>query len=581
MVANENFQAQTYRTTSHTMPPRIPHLRKTKTSSQLIVNGAPYLMLAAELHNSSLSNAAYMRTVWPAMRAMNINTLLGAVTWEAIEPVEGAFTFSELDQVVLDARSHDLHLVLLWFGSFKNALSTYAPAWVKRDVKRFPRVHVSEAGAVLRTEELLSPFNRRAWEADARAFAALMRHLREVDAEYGTVVMVQVENETGLLGDSRDRSKIADKLFKEPVPQDIIQHLQARSGSLHPEFRKRFPSFQRLVAGTATWEEAFGKGIDADEMFMANAFSRYVGKVAEAGKKEYPIPLYTNVWLNFDDPSQLDLQGLPTTVGGGATAGVYPSGGAIGRTMDLWKFNAPALDFISPDLYFHDYEEVCRQYTHQDQPLFIPEQRRDEKGMRRVWLAYGSYAAMGCSPFGIDSVLARDAAVTRHYGLLSSISKILLEKQATSPEDVMGFYFDELSETTTERTWVRTFGEFEVTIARAFVFGKAGPGSGLIIYQGAGKFLLVGWGFNVSFKSTKPNATFTGILYAEEKIVDGEGNLATGRVMNGDETRSGEFFIMPNEDPDYGGFPIAVTIPSRTMIAECTAYSVEEEEEDL
>lgn len=558
----------------------IPHLRKTPNSSQLVVNGKPFLMLAGELHNSSLSNAAFMRTVWPNMKAMNINTLLGSVTWEMIEPIEGHFDFAELDQVILDARNHDLHLVLLWFGSFKNALSTYAPGWVKRDVKRFPRVHVSEARALLRTEELVSPFNQRAWEADSKAFAALMRHLKDFDEAHSTVIMVQVENETGLLGDSRDRSKLANELFRKPVPKDLIQQLQSRK-DLHPLFTKRFPDFHTLVAGESTWQEAFGNNVNADEMFMADAFSRYVGQVAAAGKKEYPIPLYTNVWLNFDDPSVLDLQGIPIVVGGGATAGVYPSGGPVPHTMDVWKYNAPALDFISPDLYFHEYEEVCKQYTHGNQPLFIPEQRRDEKGARRVWLAYGTYAAMGCSPFGIDSQNAKDAEITRHYGLLGSISKILLERQADSPQDVMGFYFDEVKETTTEKKWVRTFGDFEVTIDRAFVFGEPGAGAGMVIHMGSGKFLLVGWGFHVTFKSTDPKSTFTGILYAEEKTVDGEGNLHTARVMNGDETRSGEFFIMPNEEPDYGGFPIAVTIPSRTMIAECTAYSVEEEEEDF
>jgi hypothetical protein len=474
-------------------------------------------------------------------------------------------------------------IVLLWFGSLKNALSTYAPGWVKKDVKRFPRVHVSEAGAVLRTEELVSPFNERAWQADAKAFGTLMRHLKELDGDHSTVIMVQVENETGLLGDSRDRSKIANELFEKPVPEQVIQHLQKleQDSLAHHLFSKRFPDFQKLTAGLATWEEAFGKGVNADEMFMAHAFSQYVGQVAAAGKKEYPIPHYTNVWLNFDDPSMLDLQGLPTIVGGGAKAGVYPSGGPVPHTMDLWKFNAPALDFLSPDLYFHEYEEICKQYTHGNQPLFIPEQRRDEKGARRVWLAYGSYAAMGCSPFGIDSVEAKDSAVTRHYGLLSSISKILMERQAESPEDVMGFYFDELDETITEKNWIRRFGEFELTIDRAFVFGKAGAGAGMVIHMGSGKFLLVGWGFHVSFKSMNPKSTFTGILYSEEKTVDKDGNLHTARVMNGDETRSGEFFIMPNEEPDYGCFPIAVTIPSRTMIAECTAYSIEEGEGDF
>jgi hypothetical protein len=215
---------------------------------------------------------------------------------------------------------------------------------------------------------------------------------------------------------------------------------------------------------------------------MANAFSRYVGLVAAAGKAEYPIPHYTNVWLNFDDPSVLDLRGVPlgdgtpTVAGGGAKAGVYPSGGAVPHAIDLWKHNAPALDLIAPDLYLHDYEWVCRQYRHEDQPLFIPEQKRDKKGARRVMLAYGTYLALGCSPFGIDTLLAQDSPITRTYRLLSSMGKHILEAQANRPEDMMGFFFDETSETNTERNWVRRFGDFELTIDRAFVFGKARRG---------------------------------------------------------------------------------------------------------
>ncbi|KAL3419465.1 glycoside hydrolase [Phlyctema vagabunda] len=569
---------------SHTTPssPSHPHLRKTKTSSQLIVNGEPFLMLSGELHNSSLSSAAFMADVWPNMRAANINTLLGSVSWEMIEPVEDQFDFAELDKVILGAREHQMKLVLLWFGSFKNALSTYAPAWVKKDVKRFPRVHIKEAGDVTKTLELVSPFNPRAWEADAKAFGRLLAHLREFDSQHGTVVMIQVENETGLLGDSRDRSKIAEKAFKSPVPKDVLLHLQTQFENSSPYFQRRFPKLQTLTAGEATWEEAFVDRIDAEEMFMADAFSRYVGHVAAAGKKEYPIPLYTNVWLNFDDPSILDLQGLPVVVGGGHKAGIYPSGGPCPHTMDVWKYHTPALDFIAPDLYFHDYETVCQQYRHQNQPLFIPEQRRDEKGIRRTWLAYGTYLALGCSPFGIDSLEASVSPVTRHYGLLHSMRHQILDAQANRPEDIMGFFFDEMDEvtSTSKGSWVREFGSFEVTIDRSFVFGTPGAGAGLIIHQGDGKFLLVGWGFQVTFRSTDPRATFTGILYSEEKIVGENGELTTDRVMNGDETRSGAFYIMPNEEPDYGKFPIAVTIPSRTMVAECTAYSIVEEDDD-
>jgi len=565
---------------------QIPHLRKTKTSSQLVVHGEPFLMLSAELHNSTLSSAKYMSDdkVWENMKDMSINTLLGSVYWEQIEPVEGKFDFANLDAVIGDARKHDMHLVLLWFGSFKNALSTYAPAWVKRDVKRFPRVHALEAGGKTKTLELVSPFSEKAWEADAKAFAALMKHLKEIDTEHSTVLMVQVENETGLLGDSRDRSKVANRRFEEPISKDLLQHLKSHP-NLHPEFLQRYSHIKEANFESATWKDVFGKEdvVDADEMFMADAFSRYVGKVAAAGKAQYPIPFYANVWLNFDDPSALDLSDIPVVVGGGEKAGIYPSGGPCPHTMDVWKYNAPALDFIAPDLYFHNYETTCKNYRHDDQPLFIPEQRRDENGARRVWLAYGTYLSLGCSPFGIDSLPASESPVTRHYALIHSLRRQILDAQANRPEDMMGFFFDEFVEgqKVKEKAWTKDMGGFKVIVERAFVFGKPGPGAGMVIHQGDGKFLCVGWGFNIHFKSTNPKSTFTGILHAEEKEVNKEtGELTALKWLGGDETRSGEFLIMPNEDPDYGGFPIAVTIPSRTMIAECWAYSVEEEEGD-
>lgn len=183
-----------------------------------------------------------------------------------IEPEEDEFDYSELDKVIAGARAHDIHLVLPWFGSFKNALSTYVPGWVKRDVKRLPRVHIAEAGGVMNTLELISPFNDRACTADAKAFATLMQHLKEVDGEHHTVPMVQVENETGLLGDSRDRSKTANEKFKQPVPKEIISYFQ-KSSNLHPEFRKRFPEFRSHEAGNVAWAKAFPAVSEGGEAF--------------------------------------------------------------------------------------------------------------------------------------------------------------------------------------------------------------------------------------------------------------------------------------------------------------------------
>lgn len=100
----------------------IPYLEASPTCTQLIVDGKPFLMLAAELQNSALTSAKYMREIWPKLVATNINTVLGCVTWEQIEPVENEFNFKNLDEVIRDARLHGLRLVLLWFGSFKNGM---------------------------------------------------------------------------------------------------------------------------------------------------------------------------------------------------------------------------------------------------------------------------------------------------------------------------------------------------------------------------------------------------------------------------------------------------------------------------
>ncbi|KAH8649242.1 hypothetical protein BX600DRAFT_419407 [Xylariales sp. PMI_506] len=571
----------------------LPHIRHSEKGKHFILKGKPYLMLAGELHNSSLSSSRYMEEVWPAMKAQSINTLLGSVTWEMIEPVEGTFDFTELDAVITGARKYDIHLVLLWFGTWKNGISTYAPGWVKKDVKRFPRVHVLEAGGVKRTLEMVSPLSEECCQADSRAFATLMQHLKDFDGDHNTVIMVQVENETGLLGDSRDRSAIAEKAFREPIPRSLLEHLASQTTNLHPKLIERFgpslPTASQLAResdlAAYTWDAVFGPGVSADEAFMAHHISTYVGRVAAAGKAVYPIPLYTNTWLNFDDPSALDLTDLPVVVGGGANPGVYPSGGPCPHVLDIWRHNTPALDLLAPDLYFHDYEGVCRDYTaHADNELFIPEQRRDENGSRRVWLAYATYSALGCSPFGIDTGAE---TVGREYKLLEQTKQYLL---GSKPEQRFGFFFDPKRDggaSSGKEVWKKRFGDLEVIVERAFVFGKPGPGGGMIIQLGddpsSTKFLCVGRGFQVRFRSFAKGATFTGILYAEEKEFDpaSPGGLRTLRTLNGDETRSGEFLIMPNDEPDYGGFPIAVTIPARTCIAELQAYWVCEDSEDL
>ncbi|KAM0278443.1 hypothetical protein ACHAPQ_008420 [Fusarium lateritium] len=546
-----------------------PHLKDNENSKQLIVDGRPFLMRAGELQNSSLTSVKYMEPVWQKMVDTNINTLLGCVPWEMIEPEEDIFDFSVLDDIILAARKHSMHLV--------SGLSTYVPPWVKQNPKRFPRAKLRKAGGRLETADVLSLFHPESRKADAKAFGALMRHLRDFDQAHSTVIMAQVENESGLLGDSRDGSEQADQAFRQPVPPELIEFFTSSWEHLHDDIKAHnLAHFNPTGVEGGDWETVFESSPRTDELFMAYHYALYVNQVAAAGKSQYPIPHYTNMWMNYaGDDTDNDF---PVVVGGGGMPGDYPSGGAVSNVMDVWMQFAPSLDFLGPDIYLNDYDKSCAKYRHRNQPLFVPEQRRDDHGARRMWIAYGSYAAMGVAPFGVDTVEPADNPFTKYYGLLKSVSAIVLEAQR-QPNSSVGFCFDEVPNGATNsisQPVKRSWGDFDITIDRCFVFGKPGPGSGMVIDRGHGKFLLIGWGFHVSAKSSLRNATFTGILKVEEKVVDDEetGRLQTVRILNGDETRSGSFAMMPNEDPDYGGFPISVTVPARTMIAEVTFYSI-------
>ncbi|RPH30597.1 hypothetical protein EHM92_09360, partial [bacterium] len=269
----------------------IPRLKKQGTATQLIVHNKPFLMLGGELGNSSASDLKYMEPVWPKLKAMHLNTILMPVYWELVEPQEGAFDFALVDNLLASARKNGLKVVVLWFGSWKNSMSCYAPFWVKTDQKRFPRARTTNGRAV----EILTPFSDENKNADAKAFAAFMKHLRAIDGEQNTVVMIQVENEIGMIPTARDYCAEAEKSFAQPVPAELMAYLQKNKNSLTNELRQAWESAGMKASGT--WEEVFGKGLSTDEIFMAWHFARYTNDVTQAGKKEYPLPMFVNAAL--------------------------------------------------------------------------------------------------------------------------------------------------------------------------------------------------------------------------------------------------------------------------------------------
>src|ERR1035441_7050469 len=404
----------------------IPHLRKQGTATQLIVDGQPFLALAGGLSNSSPSNVEYTKPIWPMLAAAKLNTVLAGVYWSQVEPQEGKFDFRIPDGLVREARSHNLRLVFLWFGSWKNGLSGYPPDWVKRDFQRFPRAQIVGGSWPVfgygqprvqitgsRSIELLSPLSDATRDADARAFAALMGHVKAVDGREHTVIGIQVENEVGMQGDTRDRSPAANKAFDGPVPKELMDYLQQHKDTLIPELRKVWEAAGFKTSGT--WEEVFGKGRPTDEIFMAWHFARYVGRVVEAGKAEYPILMFTNC-------PQLEFGKAPAPLRGGGQ-----SGGAMPDAMDVWRAGAPKIDFLAADVYSPDFVGFCSKYAQSGNPLFIAETRGDMEA--KAIYAFGRHDAMGLSLMGVERSPTPEPEMILGFELIDQLAPLITKHQ--------------------------------------------------------------------------------------------------------------------------------------------------------
>ena len=131
----------------------------------LLVDGQPYLMLGGQIHNSS-AWPSELPAVWKSLAELHANTVEAPVYWEQIEPQREKFNWDNVDAVVNGAREHNLHVVLLWFGTWKNGNMHYAPQWAKTDPKRFARVIRADGEPI----DVLSA-NSRAWSGFKSKFS--------------------------------------------------------------------------------------------------------------------------------------------------------------------------------------------------------------------------------------------------------------------------------------------------------------------------------------------------------------------------------------------------------------------------
>ena len=505
---------------------------------RLLHGGRPALLLGGQVHNSSSSSRKSIADSFAHVRRMNGNTVLAPVSWALLEPEEGRFDLSLVDAMLEEARSNGLRLVLLWFGAFKNAASTYAPSWVRADAGRFPRAVVDAQRRTAFTypgatpKPVLSVFSRELRDADAAAFEALIRHLVVADAE-DTVAMVQVENESGLLSDSRDRGPLAELAWNAAVPAELLDRLSSGgSSAVHDLWHERGAS------RSGSWSEVLGDDARADEVFMAWAFSTYVEHLARRGRAIKRIPMYANAWLG-PQPGQDD-------------PGQYPSGGPASPVIEVWRAGAPSLELLGPDLYVDDADSAMRTYASAGQPLFIPESRPRAGELVR---AIGTYGAIGWSAFGIDRAnpAGQVAAVLAHLTALES------EVTAAGRRGALAAVIVEPGE---EAVPVRTQAPLDVTAHGTLALlqrmlldaGVQAPAPelslpdetlptapvpaaaehrpfGLLIAEAPDTFIVVGQGVTIDFAA---EGAVVEIDSVQELLVEG-GSITPGRVINGDE----------------------------------------------
>ncbi len=516
----------------------IPRLVHQDGRYALLVDGAPYLILGAQSNNSS-DWPATLPKVWPAIEYLHANTLETPIYWEQLEPKPGQYDYSQVDLLLAEARQHHVHLVLLWFGTWKNGSQHYMPEWMKLDPKRYFHVMNNDGEYV----DSPSPFATASLDEDKKAFAGLMKHLKYTDSER-TVLMVQVENETGTWGTTRDYSPEANKLFEGPVPPEVLKAMGKGS-----------------VRSSDNWEKVFGP--EAEVYFHAWAIAKYVGQVAAAGRAMYPLPLYVNAALH--DPLTPEV---PVN---------YESGGPTDNVISLWKAEAPAIDIEAPDIYLPGTEEYLKTlelYHRADNALFVPETFGSHHSARFFFSALG-LQAIGYSPFGLDYTWALPATpgepdwksaffdpTAKNYSLIApmmrEIARLNFEGklQATAELDDGSPQILHFGEWDAVVTYKLRRGPMESADQKHEPLGRA-----LVAQLGVNKFLVTGMDCSVDFRpaGTPEQQKAGGIIFGTGQVpsakIDGkwthrqflrveEGQYGDGvfkfeRVLNGDQTDYG------------------------------------------
>lgn len=463
-------------------------LQKQGTATQLVVDGKPFLILGGELGNSSAACTEDIERIFPKLQRMGLNTVLVPAYWDLTEPQEGQFDFTLTDKIIDQARLNGLKVIFLWFGAWKNSMSCYAPLWFKENYKKYPRAY-TQSGKPL---EIASAFSENVYQADSRAFSQWMRHIASIDKEEGTVIMIQIENEIGMLEDARDYSKEANAQFNAPVPAELMNFLQKNKKTLHPEMLQKWENQGCKKQGT--WQEVFGADIYTDELFMAWHYARYVERMAQEARSIYNVPLYVNAAMNSRNRKP----------------GEYPSAGPLAHLVDIWHCGAPSIDLLAPDLYDNGFTEWVAKYKLHNNPLFIPEIKLTDNNGVRAFYIFGEHDAIGISPFSIeDGSDSPNTPLVKSYKTLKELMPLLSKFQGKGA--TKGLLFDQENKES-----VLYQDDLKIICRHFFTLpwdprardGSTWPeGGGILLKLAPNEYIVAGSGIVIEFEKATENQT--------------------------------------------------------------------------
>ena len=510
----------------------LPRLETKDGRHALIVDGAPFLMLAGQAHNSSNYPAALPK-VWAALKDARANTLEMPIAWEQIEPKEGSFDFSFLDALVKGARENKIRLVIVWFGTWKNTGPGYLPEWVKFDNQRFPRMKDKDGKTVYSH----SPFAEETLRLDRRAFVRMMEHIKKIDSAQRTVIMVQVENEVGTYGFARDYGQRAQAAFAQPVPAAVVA--------------RQAPKVPGVKSGT--WTQVYGDY--ADQYFHSWAIASYIESIAKAGRAVYDLPMFVNNALR--EPA---LAGEPAE----PWKGNFASGGPTYDVLDIYKAAAPHIDFAAPDIYMPESTKVTailKSFQRPDNALMIPEMGNAPAYARYVYQAFG-IGAIGVAPFGLDyaeySNYPLGAKYTdkrmvepfaKVYGVFAPMARQWARWAFEGRTYGVAEGDDRAAQTVAMKGWKANveFREFQfgerqyLKDKNEYQSGTEQPGGGVAFAQiGDNEFVIVGQQARVKLSGSGANDGKPSMLArVEEGRFDASGKWVMERNWNGDQTDYG------------------------------------------